>query len=256
MAGFLYYLPGRTRDVEVADLRKAGLGHAFDDTCTACEVQTGPDGKAGVIVADDRRVPANLIKYKPDEQQWRGIPGSDIQVGMYTEDRPTPDDLERDQMLLGHMVRMGDGNDWLVPIARGYKEEDGELRWYVALPQVDELKDDGEWFAGEIVDPFKPLWNSAMRWWNAFCAAVGAETTQGEADGTTSFEFGELVQAVVMVLAANYLVGTAEIGLLKLSNGQCRPNVMNATIDLPTIIAWNKKKLAAAGSNSSDGLAA
>ena len=93
MAGFLYYLAGKGTDIKADELRKLGLGYAFDDDrCTARGVRCGPeDGGEGIVVANPRSVPEHLIRFEPTRQTWRKVPGVEAHVGMYTdENRPGP----------------------------------------------------------------------------------------------------------------------------------------------------------------------
>ena len=61
MATFLYYLPERDSGIKIEDVRKAGLGYAFETACSPIGVARGPGdkpgaGPAGVVVADTSRL--------------------------------------------------------------------------------------------------------------------------------------------------------------------------------------------------------
>ena len=73
-------------------------------------------------------------------------------VEQVIDDLPPNDaDLARPKQLAGHNVTLADGRPWLVPIARAYGEEDGDLRWFVALPQRSVLGADGRWTEGDVL---------------------------------------------------------------------------------------------------------
>lgn len=105
----LYYLPSkRHREALLELLHKAGLSYAFDTgrPPTARECNRGPDGGEGVVIADVV-VPAHKIVYFPEKQTWRQVPGIDELrpwAGFYSEERPTPAELAKPEMLQGHWV--------------------------------------------------------------------------------------------------------------------------------------------------------
>ena len=244
MPGFVYYLPNRTRTVTVADLRQSGLGYAFEPwdgaRCTAVEVARGPDGSGpGVVVADPGCVDASLIGFYPDKQRWVKVPGVDAHVGWRPDQPPTPADLARPTQIAGHAVRLGDGGLWQAPVARSLIEQDGDIRYTVALPTATGLDDDGNWAEGHVVERYKPLWELACRWWDAVSGAMGDEDEQ---EAGASFTFHGINDAALSVLAVNYRVGRAEVGALGLFDSRCVYEVMNALVDLPALRTILKKK--------------
>lgn len=249
MAGLLYYLPKLTRDVQWKDLPALGVGHAFDgDGFCPCEILAGgPDSGNGVVIADSKTV--SKVGYYKDQQTWRKIPGSDAWVGMVTDSLPNPADLVRDQVLSGHLVKLADGKEWLVPIARGSQEEGDELRWTMSLPTAPTTVDeDGKWVRGDVSETYRPLWEIAMRFWDAWFAA---EEIEGEDKATILFD--DLNDAALLALATNYRVGKAETSLLGLFDSSCITDILLALIDWPTRLAWSKKKQDADGLSSADG---
>jgi hypothetical protein len=256
MAGLLYYLPGKTRGVKVDELRAAGLAHAFDagrETCTAVEVRGGPDKATGVVVADHRRVPPAQIGYYADKQTWRRIPKSTAWVGFYAAERPTPSDLARDALLsTGYLVKLCDGQEWSIPVARGVLDGAGEGPLVCSmLPESTTIDDDGQWQAGGVLPQYAELWRIAERWWDCIVqSAAKAEDVEGDSPQVV-FEFEELNDAALVALAANYHVDRAEVALLGLFDDRCTPAVLNALVDWPTVQAWIKKN--GAGGAVADG---
>lgn len=255
MAGFFYYVPGRTSGVSREHLDAAGLEY-LPLPKHRREVRGGPDGSDGVIVAL-ANVGADQVGYFRDRQAWRRIPGRDAWVGRdHSQVLPGPADLLREEPLDGHPLRLADGNRWQVPMAREWCEEDGELRWRIPLPRVCELGDDGRWQPGEVIPLHRALWELAERWNDARRAAVaGVELIDGRP--VARFEFDDVLGAAALALQTNYVVGPAEISLAGLLTYQLAIEVLDAVIDGPTLLAWSKKKRDAesAGTSTSAGSA-
>jgi len=243
MPGFLYYLPGRSAGLSLDEAKAAGLGYALDGPISTVNVRGGPGGGDGVMLALSSAMPAEQTHYEPKSQRWRRDPKTDAWVGVYTNAMPSPSDLARARQLAGHEVVLADDRPWLVPVARGWTEEDGELRWYHALPQRSSLGDDGRWEAGEVLPRFAPLWELAMQFEEARRAAV--VETAGES-ARVSLDFRGLHDAAILALQFNYRLGPAEADLLGLLTLDISREILEAVIDLPTRIDWFKKKQSAA----------
>ena len=241
MAGLLYYLPGRDH-AALGEAAELGLVHAFERELTPRQVTgAGPDGDRGVICADSTRVPG--FGFHADRQEWLKIPGNPANawVGRYTDKPTLPADLERDETLPGHLVKLADGREWLVPIARGWTEQDDKVCWYEALPTRTSLDEDGNWTQGEVVARLGPLWDAACRWWDSSFAADGEEEA---ADRTADLrlDFAGRNDAAVTVLAANYRLDRAEVALLGLFDRDTPGRILDAAIDLPSFELLSKKK--------------
>ncbi len=259
MAGFLYFLPGQNRGIKIADLQAAGLGYAFERRMSPREVLGGgPDGNPGVVVADPESVPD--IGYYADRQTWRKIPGSRNWLGYLTHNRPTPADLQRDQVLDGHWITLADGNEWLVPIARGSVEEtfetpggakDTRLAWCRNLPEATSIDDDeGHWIRDGVLARYRPLWDTATRWWDARSGAKIPDAEEGKPTRVT-FDFDGTNDGALLALQANYRVSKIEAAALGLFDDQCVVEILDALIDWPTIEAWLKKKARSIADSSS-----
>jgi len=254
MPAFFYYLPGS--DVSPRRIAALGLGYALGGSFARRDVHGGPDGGDGVLLADAARLAGDELGYYPAKQKWRiaaaGSPRTGPQspdcayfIGLYANHpAPGPADLLRPDALQGHELTLLDGNRWLVPIARGYAEEDGDLRWYKNLPQVLDLDDDGHWTRGAILPRYAALWDLACRWEQARMNNRGREPADGP-DAVIRFQFADIIDAAVTALAANYAIGRLEAALAGLLSEEAAVEVLDALIDLPTRLAWCKKKLAA-----------
>jgi hypothetical protein len=255
MGGFLYYLPGRSAGIGLAEVQAAGLAYAIDGPISTVGVRGGPDGGDGVLVALTAAVAPEQLRYQADAQTWRKAPNGDLYVGMHLDQSliPNPQSLARPRQLAGHEVVLADGRPWLVPMARGWTEEVGDLRWYHALPQRSVLGEDGRWRPGDVLPRFAALWILAMRFEEARRQALFG--IEGAADGKpvqVAFDFDGLHEAAVRALLENYRVGPAEVDLLGLLTGDIAREILEALIDLPTRVEWfQKKQSVAAGGGSS-----
>ena len=256
MPGFLYYIPGGKAGLTLDEARTAGLAYALDGPISTVGVHGGPDGGDGVLIALANSVAAEELSYRGAAQTWRKIPACDAWAGLSTLHCPLSIDLARAKQLAGHEVLLGDHRPWLVPVARGWIEQDGDLRWYQNLPQRSVLGDDGRWSEGDVLPRYAPLWDLAMRFEDARRAAVAAEIPAGGDAVRLQFDFDGLHQAAVQVLQTNYRIGPAEAALLGLLTADISCGILEALIDLPTRVAWFAKKKSAppaAGSSTAAG---
>ena len=241
MPGLLYYVPER-QHATLADLAELGLAHAFEQDLSPRKVLgNGPDGGAGVVLADSRRVPD--IGYYADRQEWLKIPGNPVGawVGRYTDEPVRPKDLARLEILPGHPVRLGDRQEWQVPIARAWSPGEAQPSWYEALPHRAGLDDAGRWIRGQVADRYRALWDVAVAYWDQFWAAADtAEPVEGGC--LITFDFRGLADAAVTVLAANYRLDRAEVALLGLLEQHTPEEILNAAIDWPTYVEEVIKK--------------
>jgi hypothetical protein len=211
-------------------------------------VKNGHDDWAqfGVIVADRDSVEPSRLGYYPDEQTWVKIPANDhgVWVGFYNNDRPSPKELIRTRNLIpGHMTLLADQQKWLVPIARGASDNDGQIVWYNALPTTSILDDKGEWLAGDVCKEHEYLWQLAMNWDDSVRNAVVDDDDQESETKKIIYNFNELHHSTVKVLQTNYRVSGIECALLGLLTEQVCVEVMNALIDWPTRMEILKKNL-------------
>lgn len=117
------YMPGKRRSLpEVLDECGAGWFRDPSDSLAFAEVlEGGPDGGGGMLAFDDQcRRP--LAAMGPG-QKWtpcveaEGVEAGQYWVGVWEDCRPTPDDLQRADVVESYPVRLADGQEWLVPIA-------------------------------------------------------------------------------------------------------------------------------------------
>ncbi len=274
MAGLLYFVAGDGREAaKTQRIEELGLKYAFGDRPpTPCPVSKGPCGGPGVVMAIDADLDGHALGYYPDKQTWLQIftPSAALPaqwVGCYTDSPPTPEQLQRKQLLPGHLVTLGDGHRWEIPIARTWLEEDGQAAWLVFLPRRMTLDEEGQFTPGNVLPQYGKLWDASAGYFDRLTAAIRAQQKREEGKGKREEgkKAGEEEEGVsflvdedtcVDVLAANYRVGRAEVVLLGLLtwNGPHARNILEAAIDLP---GWRQiqKKLESAGSGTGSGSA-
>lgn len=250
---FVYYVPKLQTAPPTEQFAALGLGHAFDTRPAFQGTQKGADGDSGLWMGPE----ALLTRIGRDNLESRRIPGTDAWVARFRGDpQPKPEEIARDPQLAGHWITMADGQDWLCPIARGLTEQDGELRWYNALPQRLDMDEQGRWSSGAVVEKFAPLWTLAARWEDTLVGTIGdVGDDRGE---QITFEFQDAIESAVACLAVNYRVGPVECALLGLLTDDNWQKILHALIDWPTRAEWIQKKIqqASEATNSSVGEAA
>ncbi len=234
---FIYFLPGRTEKPSAQQLAEAGLDAVLADAslaCTPISQGRGPGGGPGVLISPaGQRSPL----YKPDRQQWQDF--GKFHLGWWTDLVPRPEDLARDEPLPGHRVKLGDGNEWLVPCVN-------------LLPVDLTWSPDGGW-AGQRTADTHGLIEIQEQWLEEITRALRSEEERRDAE---SAEQGEIELTVAgaadqatRVLAVNYHVGPAELAGLHVLTSRTVGDVLNHLCDLPGI----KKKTGSGGSSSGPG---
>jgi hypothetical protein len=240
-----YYIPG-LRSVGHDQIVAAGLGYAFPAGAPWARVPTanGPDGGGGIVV----RVGAGHgTGYYPDRQTWTKAPG-DATWWIGVDGETLPEDLLREEVIDGHLVKLGDGNEWLIPTARSFGR--GSI-----LPESMVLGPDGETWVGEPLKRFAQISTRAERVELAFRGDLP--------DDAEPLDMGqEGVDIVVGALSFNYRISALEVSVLRLLTGPIVARCLWALVDGPTLeaVAEEAKREGKGsagipgGSSSSDGV--
>ena len=232
MPSFLYYVPKREAGLGANELKALGLCHALDGAVTQQHLMMGgPDGGGGLLLADAEHCDPARVTYAADKQEWLELPG--FWLGRWTDEAIAPNDLLRRKPLDGHFVELADGRKWLCPVARTHALEPAGVRWYHALPFNVSMGPDRKWKPGGVVPRYKRLWEINLAWWDA---REGAAATAGAVGDTIQFDFDGLYSTAADCLAANYRVGPDEISMLGLFDSGSARKILDALIDLPTIV--------------------
>jgi hypothetical protein len=223
MSGFLYYVVGR-KTMTLKALDAQGLGYiAAEAGPEWAATAQGPDGAAGVIFSLPGRMGAALSPSAVGECRWEKYPGrEDVWLGWNPKAPPAPIDLVRSTVVPGHPVKLSDGNEWLVPVARrlaGRTELPCSVAW-----------DGKTWKQGQVLERYRELWEEACRLWDEITGAKAA-TIRLE----TSLDFA------ARALAVNYRLGPAEISALQLFDTESEGRMVLAVVDWPAFEELEKK---------------
>ncbi len=243
---FLYYIPS-LKSLDGPALKKAGLSYCFDeDTPRTPRVisANGLDDGPGIVVAHEQYVPTDLVKINREAQTWRKIPGSTVWVGMYTDDRPSPDQLLRDSLLDGADTVLADGNAWLIPIVRALIEEgNGDIKYFCRLPKKIGVNAAGDWVRDEVIVSRQALWLAALSYWDHREASLARTLTPDDQESdeemehesiAVRFDFPAQNDAALLGLSANYRVGKAEVALLELFTDETTSDILEIMVDAAT----------------------
>lgn len=233
---FLYYFPA-CQKVTAELIEAQGLAYALTPGhLQPCQVIKGPDGGAG-IVCGHGDLETSRVGHFPQRQSWRQYPGREHWVGIETEPPTTPAQLLRPEALAGHQVTLGDGRQWVVPLARAVSGEADAPLFRCALPHQLDLDDSGGWTVGAVASRHAGLWQLACDYFDARAAA------ELQSDNAL-MEFDELHDAATQVLQTNYRIDKLEAVLLGLFTGGAAVAVLEALIDMPGLAELIKKKQA------------
>ena len=232
MGAFLYFLPGKNA-AHVAALKDAGLGYLFDGSASATtgSMEPGPGGTRGAVVVVGSPPP---VLHVPQGVEWQDC--GKYWLGYDPENPPTPQDLEREELVDGHDVGLADGNLWLVPVARHY---DGST----PLPRPIKWHPERGFEPGEVAKRHRDLFAGAQQAWDALMGI--------SEDG--AFAVGDEYDLLSVALGTNYRVGPAEIGALAILLTTNRIDVVKAVVDWPGLEEFLKKRGAAGAQLSTPG---
>lgn len=232
MAGFCYFIEGDLKSINLEKIAELGLAYAFDSApaCRESGMQN-PSNSRGLFFADSRRLGDLAPGYYPDLQEWREMPTVEgrprLFIGYWNDHKPTPKDLQREKLVDGLMVKLGDGLMWQVPEICEYSELVKE--WECRLPSYLDFDMSGKVIKGRPVGDYLRLWDAV--------APLASRIMESEAAGQESdVTDQELADAVALLLGANYAVTFPELSVLRL---------LTDTGDMALILAaaCKKKKL-------------
>lgn len=183
------FLPAGDHPTDLrAALRRVGLETLHDDglSLERCEVlANGPDGGSGTVIGWGR--PNTLTAYRKDSQEWhRCAPCGDLAggrawIGWDKSDPPTPENLARKVQLSGERIKLADGREWLIPIAR-------------QLPKIMGLDPESGRVASVVAPQYRAFLEEA---WATLATFVDRE-------GKIYIEYEPGFAAAVRVLSMNY----------------------------------------------------
>lgn len=225
---FNYYLP--TRDnVTLPELISLGLGYVFEPDSAASpeasfaprQVVNGPDDQHGMIVS---RSDTHCGYYKND-QVWKKHTSGAYWVGMWRDDRPTPQSLARPNIISGKGLLLDDGNTWEIPRARQFDEINGDIVALNALPTNLTLDGLGNWTRGDVKKRYRKLWQLVVDYF-----AMVSDAAENEQEGlrlTFSYESNVAIEA----FTCNYRVSAIELDLLGVYDTDVHRHVISIVTD-------------------------
>jgi len=207
MGSLLYFIPNVVWIIpDRAALLAAGLDGVLGGAAVSAAPSEGPGAANGMFLA----LGSEPAVYRPAAQTWTLRQDGRAWLGFERTAPPGPDDLARPEQLPGHLVRLANGADWLVPAVRLCP--DGRP----GVPQTWFLEPGG--VRKEVSPAFADLWADCGRLWAAELALEDADR----------------VRIVHRALGLNYRLATDEINALKLLNEAAIAGVIAALLDFPT----------------------
>jgi hypothetical protein len=212
-----------------------GLSGIVDMTAQQRLVEgAGPDdidGAGGGLVVSMQ--PDRPVGFYPLKQSWRRAPGGSHWLGWWNDAPPGPADLMRSEGLPGYMLTLGDGRQWLCPVARMCDDT-------IALDQNITLGDSGK-LERQVCDRYAGIWATTLRVWEVIKAAQQGPTSEGVKVQPLSDD--EEWAAAIAALALNYRIGAAEVSVLRLLTTKSIKTVLEALVDVPGILAIGRAML-------------
>ncbi len=168
----------------------------------------GPGEKPGYVLHDNSF--GGTPRYEKEKQVWVprfGFPGT--YVGYWKDSPPGPNELKREKIVAGQPVELLDGQRWVVPLLREWREQDDQIPFEIKLPRVlSRDEDTGRLVMGDVVRPFRDLWQNSC--------AIADELLEQFKGGKVVIDTDQLDSFVAALLGLNYRVSLDEIGLLGL----------------------------------------
>lgn len=195
---------------------------------------TGPGGRC-VLFGD---VPVSSLRYQPEAQQWIESYNKKYYIGLSLESPPVASELARKKQLAGHMVDLGNGEKWLIPVARKFAEGCG-LPVSLAIGSKGEIIIDPLPEYAEFSRRAEMYYNDTLRKWDWL-------------DGECEMDGRHIMLLAIEAIMWNYHLSFEEIRLLALITSKNLHPICEATIDRPTVeevakqILMDKKKIEAA----------
>lgn len=224
MAPFIYAIP-KVTSISDRLFEQIGLADVMNETDPAQRQfrhsSKGPGGQdcTLLMVSDNTK----LLRFNPDEQTWTISRNEKFWVGFYNDDRPTEIILRRRMQLAGHEVELQDASKWLIPVAR-------ILTGASALPQS--LFIDGQ---DEIIkmplQKYAEFTHKVDKLWDDF-----RNETDPKSKEEPKLSTADRMHLAAEALAFNYHVGLDETNMLGLITTQNLIEIMEAIIDVPTLI--------------------
>lgn len=221
MANPLYFIEGLA-----ACSREQAAAHGLAGvlpTIESRQTSRGPSGGGGVIVG----VTSERLGFDQSAQTWRKLPGGKVWFGWWNDAPPGPEDLQRTEQLPGHLVKLRDGREWLVPLARAWSD----AGYLPKIPAALDFDESGQLCRGAVEPRYRDLEDAANK----------ASEFLFEKHSAT---YESLLKSACDALATNYRIGRNEALALSLFDDQfiTVQDVLRALLDWSGLEALLGKK--------------
>lgn len=199
-----------------------GLGGVLPQL-SARQTARGPSGGGGCLAS----FTADRLAFDQSAQTWRKLPGGKVWFGWWNDAPPGPEDLQRAEQLPGHQVKLRDGREWLVPLARAWSDSGYSPK----IPAALDFDESGQLCRGAVEPRYRDLEEAAKQFAEFFFEG-----------GSTTYE--ALIGWACAALSVNYRLGRHEALALGLFDDQfiAAQDVLRAVIDWPGFQAITGKK--------------
>ena len=229
MSGFLYFIP-TLQSASKEDISKAGLNPVFGSSSFDFRsTSLGPTKKSGAIIvikSSNPEAKTPQVGYFPEKQDWQESMSKKFWIGKEKENPPKPIDLQRKELIDGHLTRLEDGNECLVPAARIFPQG-------TTLPQSLILGPNGE-LVQEILPKFAQLGKKADELWIEFQREQGMLPKENAAEPIGLKARWDIA---IAALAVNYKIGQDEVSFLRILTTENLSRILAAIIDIPVLIS-------------------
>lgn len=251
---FRYYLPAVGRETFLADhikvLQEFGLGDVLRDTLQPGKALAyfmlgevaahGPDGHGGIVIVA-RSSPADVpsrVGHFPDRQVWLQPPGARYYVGVDNEERPTPESLQRADLISGVEIELADGNFWIAPTIRKFGiNQNNPAKYGICQLPMTWGNDPQTGAFGEILKPdWQQYWDLSELIFDWFTVIDSTAILKQDA-----------FEKAVECLSINYRLGTFEASLLQIIDNQNYQAIFSAAIDGQLLAQFLKSDEVSAG---------
>lgn len=247
---FVYFIPRCGSAGEAAGVLAARGIDRVGGAIAGGPGPAGPDGGRGFSFRASAG-PQPDVPDDPARVRWIPIRSAadapadappDYWIGTDRESPPTPAELLRDEFIPGRPVRLADGAEWEIPIAR---RADADAGMVAGLPVRLSLDDDGR-RAVTVVDRYRELWDCAAEAWNeSLRSTFGAAPDVPEEIATLEpMTFARAVEICGVALRANYRAGEVEAAAAGLLDSESVHAILKTIADVDAFVEMAQKKTA------------
>lgn len=228
MRSFIYFLPNYQAGLPTPEvIGRHGLEYALagrDATGAALEfpgvIEGAPNGSGTLVTLKGADHEMDAARGR-EGVLWQEADGGRYWVGAVRDRMPGPEDLARGDALGGQLVRMGDGQQWSVPVAH-------PCRGCGSVPLSYGVNADGTPRVAHAPG-YDTLLADANAAYEVITGAV-AHGTEGESSVVLRDDI-DYIRLCSRVLAWNYRLSVWEVSLLKLLTSVSIMQILEALVD-------------------------